>query len=373
MTSALGPYGVLVDVHDDGMFDDWEAKRGLRCLLCGYKVEAYHSRAGNPFFRHGKRTPAGQIPGGGKGSETFDHARLKYWTRDRLEHYGLSARVEPHIGDQFPDVYGTKNGIAYAIEVQWSHLDFDTARERTEGLRAAGCDRVVWLTRHCNWVEKLPAVGVSDFRPVTRDGYELHTGVLCHQPARRVPRTRMAVACWPLDRFLRDWTNSSTDELAWAYSTATTAGWATVTDWEQHTKDQAHEIAMKKGQLADALTERDQLRTDLRTAQATIRSHADTIDEQAQTIICQVRTLGERAGTIADQKESIERAVAENDRVTTAAKKLLAKNSRAEEDQKKKAAAIERLTRTTQKMTTTCIALVVLCFVLTIGWVIWLA
>ncbi|OBB43707.1 hypothetical protein A5748_28490 [Nocardia sp. 852002-51244_SCH5132740] len=66
----------------------------------------------------------------------------------------------------------------------------------------------------------------------------------------------MVVARWPLDRFLLDWTSSSTDELAWAYSTATTAGWATVTDWEQHTKDQAHEIATKKRQLADALAAR---------------------------------------------------------------------------------------------------------------------
>ncbi|OBA48022.1 hypothetical protein A5789_03045 [Nocardia sp. 852002-51101_SCH5132738] len=374
MTAALGPYGVLVDVHDDGVFDDWEAKQGLRCLLCGNKVEPYHSRVGNPFLRHGKRTPAGQIPIGGKGSETFDHALLKYWTRDRLEHYGLSdATVEPHIGDQFPDVYGTKNGIAYAVEVQWSHLDLDTARARTEGLRAAGCDRVVWLTRHCNWVEKLPAAGVSDFRPAIRGGYELHTGVLRHQPARRGPGTRMVVARWPLDRFLLDWTSSSTDELAWAYSTATTAGWATVTDWEQHTKDQAHEIATKKRQLADALAERDQLRTDLRAARATANSHAEKIDEQAQTITDQVRTLGDRDSTIADQKKAIGRAAAENDRLTSAAKKLLAMNSQAEEGRKKSAAEIEQLKRTAARLTNTCIVFAVLCLVLAIGWVIWLA
>ncbi|MFF0495765.1 hypothetical protein ACFYU5_05120 [Nocardia aobensis] len=372
MTAALGPYGVLIDVRDEGLFDDWEAKQGLRCLLCRHKVEAYHSRVGNPFLRHGKRAPAGQIPGGGKGSETFDHARLKYWTRDRPSP-PTAARVEPHIGDQFPDVYGTKNGIAYAIEVQWSQLDLDTARERTQGLRAAGCDRVVWLTRHCNWVEKLPAVGVSDFRPATRDGYELHTGVLRHQPTRRASGTRMAVTRWSLDRSLRDWTNSGTDELAWAYSTATTAGWATVTDWEQHTKDQAHEIVTKKRQLADALTERDQLRTDLRTARATANSHAEKIDEQARTIIDQVRTLGEQDGTIADQKKAIERAVAENDRLTAVAKKLLAMNSQAEEDRKKSAAEIEQLTRTAARLTNACIVFAVLCLVLAIGWVIWLA
>ncbi|MEU6558846.1 hypothetical protein [Nocardia nova] len=374
MTAALGPYGVLVDVRDPGVFDDWEAKQGLRCLLCGYKVEAYHSRVGNAFIRHGKGTPAGHIPGGGKGSETFDHALLKYWTRDRLEQYGLlDATVEPHIGDQFPDVYGTKNGIAYAVEVQWSHLDLDTARKRTEGLRAAGCDRVVWLTRHCNWVEKLPAAGVDDFRPETRDGYQLHTGFLSYQPTRRPAGARMAVSRRTLDWFLKHWTDSGTDELAWAYNTATTAGWATVTDWEHHTKDQAEEIATKKRQLADALAERDELRVNLRAAEATVESHAETIDGHEKTITRQLETLGEQHGTITGQEKSLKEAGATNDRLTAAVTKLRVKNSQGEEDQKKVAAEVARLTRTAQNLTTTAIVLVVLCLVLAIGWIIWLA
>ncbi|TLF63607.1 hypothetical protein FEK33_26820 [Nocardia asteroides NBRC 15531] len=285
MTAARGQYGTLVDVRVEGAYAEWSGRKGLTCLLCRCPVEVYYRRStGNVFVRHGKNTPAGTIPAGGKVSETFEHARLKQWTCDRLATFGLAdVAVEPRIGDQYPDVYGTRDGVSYAVEIQWSNLAPDRARERTAGLRAAGCDQVLWVTRHRHWIEKIPAVSLGEFkRTGSGGGYRIQSGFLTPRTSARTNRLAMADRHYPLDSFLQHW--STPGELAWAYTTPTTAGWATVTDWETLTRDQAAEIVKKSRQLADALGERDRLRYQVETAEDAIKSNAATIARQARTI-----------------------------------------------------------------------------------------
>ncbi|MGN2640502.1 competence protein CoiA family protein [Nocardia takedensis] len=260
MTGALSPYGVAVDIRDDGIYGMWRSRRGLRCMVCGNEVEVYTSRAKNRFVRHGKNTPAGRMSSGGRGSETYEHAALKYWTRDQLQTLGLrDAQVEPHVGDQYPDIYGTLDGTSYAVEIQWSALDHDTAAARTAGLRAAGCDQVLWVARHCDWIERLPAASISDFDPEAEGGYYLHTGHLAMRQNRSGPRTLKVARC-SLPRFLKRWTEG---ELVWAYNTPATAGWATVTDWEHHTRDQAARLAALRRQFDTQATQLAETRGEL--------------------------------------------------------------------------------------------------------------
>ena len=146
-----------------------------------------------------------------------------------------------------------------------------------------------------------------------------------------------------------------------------------MTDWEQHTKDQAEEITTKKRQLADALAERDNLRAKLSIAETTVDRHARQIDEQGQAITRQGETIDEQRITIASHEKSIERADTEKEQLSTVGRTLLARNSETEGDRKKMAAEVERLMRVEHRLTTTCILLFVLGVVLAIGWVIWLA
>ncbi|MFQ6227460.1 hypothetical protein [Nocardia sp. NPDC002869] len=272
-------------MRSPGAYNEWRGRKGLSCLLCRNPVEVYHIQSTrNTYVRHGKDSPPGMIRAGGKVSESFEHARLKQWTRDRLADHGLAdAVVEPHIGDQYPDVYGTKDGTTYAVEIQWSNLDHETARRRTDGLRAAGCDHVLWVTRHRHWIEKIPAVSLGEFRQSAASaGYRIRSGFLTAQSPPPPRRPTMSSQHYPLDGFLRQWT--SQDALAWAYITPTIAGWATVTDWETFTKGQAAEIAKKKRQLASALAERDDLKHQVDESQTAIASNIETITQQANAI-----------------------------------------------------------------------------------------
>ncbi|MGN2640595.1 competence protein CoiA family protein [Nocardia takedensis] len=262
MTGALSPYGVTVDIRDKGTYAVWTSRKGLRCMVCGNEVEVFTSPKKNRFVRHGKNTPAGRMPTGVRGSETYEHAALKYWTRDQLQGLGLrDAQVEPQVGDQYPDVYGTLDGTAYAVEIQWSALDHDTAAARTAGLRAAGCDQVLWVARHCDWIERLPAASLGDFKPEADGGYYLHTGHLAMKHNRSGPRTLKVAQC-SLHRFLKRWTEG---ELVWAYTTPTTAGWATVTDWEHHTREQATQLAAMRRQFDTQTTQLADTRRELQT------------------------------------------------------------------------------------------------------------
>lgn len=271
MVEALGPYDDVVRIRDADVYERWHSKRGLRCNVCRNEVEIYtQGTSKKRFLRHGKNTPPGRVPGGGRGSETTEHAALKYWTRDHLRSIGFAdAEVEPQLGEQFPDVYST--------------LDYATAAARTAGLRAAGCDQVLWIARHCDWIERLPAAGLASFTPGRDGNYYLHTGYL----AMRAPwsgRRALAVQECSLNRFLTRWADQ---ELVWAYTTTTTAGWATVTDWEHHTRDQAAPITdlqqrlrRSTGQLEQARRRRDELTDQLTNTAEELRGIRDELDTE---------------------------------------------------------------------------------------------
>ncbi|KAA8884244.1 hypothetical protein F3087_34025 [Nocardia colli] len=290
MDAALGRYDEYIDIRDPGVFATWQKTSGLRCLVCQHPVTVYHSSAKNPFVRHGKgfgvtgdralRTSA---------RETFLHFRLKHWVCAELRVLGSEdARVETHLEARTPDVFGHLHGRGFAVEVQWSRLDHSDAQARTRDLLAEGADEVLWLTRPCSWAEKLPVLGITSFNPAG-DDYEAHTGFLTYRPRAGLRPAHISVRA-----FLRDWIAG--DRLAWAHPDHKKGGWATVTDWQQHTKAQAEEIAAKKRQLAAALTERDDLRAKFETACNSLRTTADKLTRQT--------TAAEQALTYRKQLEA---------------------------------------------------------------------
>lgn len=283
MVRALGPYEEFIDIRDEAMYSIWKSRRGLRCLYCGQGLGIYHQgRSKERFLRH--PDSSGVVPTGWRSVESEEHAAVKYWIRDHLRSIGLTdAEVEQRAGEQFPDVSGTRSGRTFAVEVQFSPLDLATAAARTAGLRAAGCNQVLWIARHCDWIERLPAAGLADFTPSDEGTYHLHTGHLALRTARSGHRA-LAVQKTSLSRFLTRWVDQ---ELVWAYTTTTTAGWATVTDWEHHTRDQAAQIAdlqqrlrRSTTQTADACRRRDELTTQLTDAAEELRAARDELDTE---------------------------------------------------------------------------------------------
>ncbi len=305
MDAALGRYDEFIDVRNPDTFNAWRSTPGLRCLVCRHPVEAYHSSGQRPFVRHGKGHGATASPGEKRSAtETFLHFRLKHWVCGELQAHGSAdARVETRLAHRTPDVFGHIDGRGYAVEVQWSPLTYTEAAARTRDLFAAGADEVLWLTRTCSWIEKLPALGIKSFQGTGED-YQAHTGALTHRPQSGLQPARTPVS---IRRALHAWTAG---ELAWAYQDHKKAGWATVTDWKLHTRAQADEILQRKRQLFAALEERDSLKRQLQQAQATIDDHAATIDQQAETIAVeqkQRRNLNDRLGQLGETLKHTER------------------------------------------------------------------
>ncbi|WP_280359224.1 hypothetical protein [Nocardia otitidiscaviarum] len=286
MTVAIDGYSRLVDIRAPGAIDTWRGRKGLECLVCRRGVEPFRSSRGNLFLRHTKTEHGGEFHPTTTGYETYQHKHLKYWVRDRLRAHGVvDAEVEPRVGHQIPDVYGTRDGKGYAVEIQWSDLDYEAARQRTDGLRDAGCENILWLTRHCDWVEQLPALGLRDFDPQQRD-YRAHTGYLAIGTG-----DRLYVETCSIRWFLGQWT---TDALAWAYRNRTTAGWATVTDWQAYTRQQDDKIRQQAHQLAAAAEEKERLERDLDAAQQAtneMQSARDQAHEAQQLALKTIRSL----------------------------------------------------------------------------------
>jgi len=136
--------------------------------------------------------------------------------------------------------------------IQWSPLDYVDASIRTRHLRAAGADAVLWLTRSCSWIEQLPALGIKSFDPAESDPTTARTPGSSSSgpvPGCGSPRPR-CVTC-------SGWV---TDELVWAFRDHKKAGWATVTDWQQHTKQQTDLIEGLRKKVAAAERCRDDFR-----------------------------------------------------------------------------------------------------------------
>ncbi|MGW4849436.1 competence protein CoiA family protein [Nocardia brasiliensis] len=247
MTAALTPGREYVDITHDVVFATWHGRAGLTCLGCKDRLTVVTLPTGTRFLRHESskkgRAGAGEHHGG---EETYLHNRAKYWVRNQLRSLGMTdAEVERPVARRTPDVSGHHQGRLFAVEVQWSPLAEGIARERTAALTAAGVDDLVWLTQDCDWVSRLPALGITDFDPA-EDEYEAPTGFY-RGHARGIRETPHTISS-----FLRQWIN---DELCWAHIDLSRRGWATVTDWEQRTRQQSTTITDLKRQLDDRATE----------------------------------------------------------------------------------------------------------------------
>ncbi|WP_245548063.1 hypothetical protein [Nocardia pneumoniae] len=244
----------------------------------------------------------------------WDMQRLKYWLRGRLLDYGADeAEVDRRIGTLPVDVYWRKGDRVYAIEVRSGPLERGLAQEHTARLRAAGCTDVLWLCPPGYWVPYLHALGIADFAPPTCD-YRAVTGVLDTEHAMAAPRREPV----ELREFIAGWVRG---EFVWGYRDERTGGWATVTDWEHHTRTQATVIARQRQELVNQRTTlamarktlRDKqkhvvkLTTRLERAELAVQEQADALASAQRTIADHDRLDKALRGTIANLEQSIER------------------------------------------------------------------
>ncbi|MEV6323345.1 hypothetical protein AB0M45_19420 [Nocardia sp. NPDC051787] len=244
----------------------------------------------------------------------WDMQRLKYWLCGRLLAYGADeAEVDRRIGTLPVDVYWRKGDRVYAIEVRSGPLERGLAQEHTARLRAAGCTDVLWLCPPGYWVPYLHALGIADFAPVTCD-YRAVTGVLDTEHAMAAPRREPV----ELREFLAGWVRG---EFVWGYRDERTGGWATVTDWEYHTRTQATVIARQRQELVNQRTTLAMARKSLRDKQkhvvklTTRLERAEVaVQDQAETLAAAQRTIADHdrldkalRNTIANLEQSIER------------------------------------------------------------------
>ncbi|WP_406272545.1 hypothetical protein OH799_32970 [Nocardia sp. NBC_00881] len=268
MTAALTPGGEYVNIIDPAVFNSWHLRKGLSCLGCKNDLTVVE-RDQSRFLRHRPGTVAAGRSEAHSGEETFLHNRMKHWVRNQLRQMGMTdAQVEQSVGNQTPDVYGHYQDRSFAVEVQWSPLAEKVARERTTGLRIAGVDHIVWLTRHCDWVSRIPALGIADFDPPD-DEYTAFTGFYCAH-SRGMRESQLSVSS-----FLQQWIDN---ELGWAYIDLSRRGWATVTDWEERTRQQSATITNLKHDLQTRDAEIGQLKADLDTKSAEANKATTDLD-----------------------------------------------------------------------------------------------
>ncbi|MEU6828205.1 hypothetical protein ABZ894_06075 [Nocardia beijingensis] len=237
----------------------------------------------------------------------WDIRRLKYWLRGRLLAYGADeAEVDGRIGTLPVDVVWRKGDRVYAIEVRSGPLERGLAQEHTERLRAEGCTDVLWLCPPGYWVPYLHALGVADFAPAACD-YRGVTGVLDTEHAMAAPRREPV----ELREFIAGWVRG---EYVWGYRDERTGGWATVTDWEYHTKTQATVIARQRQELVNQRTSLAMTRKALRDERKHLLKLTTRLERAEQA-------AQERADALA----AAQRTIADHDRLDKALRNTIAK------------------------------------------------
>ncbi len=228
----------------------------------------------------------------------WDVQRLKFWLAARMLAFGADeAVVDRRIGSVTVDVYWRKGDSRYAIEVRTGPLTQELAQAHTDRLRAIGFTGVLWLCAPGFWVAQLPALGIEDLEPNACD-YRTVSGVLELGPdGVVVPRQQP----YELREFLRQWVDG---EVAWGYRDELRKGWASVTDWEQHTKTQAMLIARQRQELVNQRTALAMSRKSVRDktkqiaklthrmerSEHTVQKHADAVAEANRKLIDQQRS-----------------------------------------------------------------------------------
>ncbi|WP_231951614.1 hypothetical protein [Nocardia terpenica] len=224
----------------------------------------------------------------------WDVQRLKYWLRGRLLACGADdAEVDKPLGAQTTGVLWRRGARLCAIEVRSAPVSLVHAQERTARLRAVGCDEVLWLCPPGFWVPPVPALAVDDFAPAVCD-YRVVSGLLeCGPTGAVVPREKTC----GVREFIERWVAG---EVAWGYRDENTGGWATVTDWEQHTRAQALVIAQQRQELMYE-----------RTAVALARKATRDKAKQVHKLLHRL----ERYEQIAEELDGARRRLADHDRV----------------------------------------------------------
>ncbi|WP_245551011.1 hypothetical protein [Nocardia paucivorans] len=231
----------------------------------------------------------------------WDVQRLKYWLVGRLLDFGADeAVVDRGIDAMTVDVYWRKGEREYAIEVRSGPLAQQASAEHTARLRALGFSGVLWLCAPGFWVTRLPALGLADLAPISGD-YRVVSGMLELGVAGVVvPRTEP----YELREFLRGWVTGS---IAWGYCDESRKGWASVTDWEQHTGTQARMLAQQHQELLNQ-----------RMALAVVRKTLRERTKQVSTLQARLESTRQFAQEQADKLALVNRKLADHYRVDNA-------------------------------------------------------
>ncbi|WP_019927569.1 hypothetical protein [Nocardia sp. BMG111209] len=178
----------------------------------------------------------------------WDVQRMKYWLRGWLLACGADdAEVDKPLGAQTAGLLWHRESRLCAIEIRSAPVSLEQARERTTRLRAVGCEEVLWLCPPGYWVPRIQAMAVDDFAP-DGCGYQVTAGLLeLTHSGLATPSART----YTLREFIEDWVAG---RVAWGIRDEDTGGWATVTDWEQHTSAQAAVIAAQRRELVHQRT-----------------------------------------------------------------------------------------------------------------------
>ncbi|MEU4340648.1 hypothetical protein AB0H00_05130 [Nocardia sp. NPDC023852] len=223
----------------------------------------------------------------------WDMQRLKYWLCGRLLAYGADeAEVDRRIGTLPVDVYWRRGDREYAIEVRGGPLERALAQEHTARLRAAGCADVLWLCPPGYWVPYLHALGIADFAPAACD-YRAITGVLDTEHAMAAPRAEP----FELRDFIQGWVRG---DIVWGHRDERTGGWATVTDWEHHTRTQATVIARQRQELVNQRTALAVTRKTLRDRQKHLAKLTTRLERAEQAAQERAEALAAASRKIAD-------------------------------------------------------------------------
>ncbi|MFB7716801.1 MULTISPECIES: hypothetical protein [unclassified Nocardia] len=243
----------------------------------------------------------------------WDTQRFKFWLRARLLSAGADeAQVDVAIGGLTPDLLWRIGDRVCAIEVHSAAPELARARQQTAALKSGGCTEVLWITPPGFWTAQLPALGIDDFAPAACD-YKVLGGMLSGGPGGVVSPSQSACE---LREFITGWV---AEELAYGFRDEHMGGWATVTDWERHTRTQAAVIARQRQELQNQRTAlalarkatRDKTKQLIRLTQRLERTEASS-QQQADDLAQARRRIADHSRvdatlriTVAGQKSAI--------------------------------------------------------------------
>lgn len=167
---------------------------------------------------------------------------------------------------------------------------------------------MLWLTRHCNWVQQQPAVNVRALDRVVDDStrigegyYLVREGVLSPDPGGELVAGQRNVALGTfVDLF-------GQGRIGWAMLRDEQYGWAVTKDWQRHLERQGRRVADLERQLQQALQAQRRLeavRVDERRELTSTRSAVAATRTQLQAEQAQARAIAEQLEAVQDERDS---------------------------------------------------------------------